>query len=236
VGTVVGVSEAELAAAAGDAGAAQESPEARSDAAVLAFKRDGQALDRSRPPAMDPRETGLFGPRTPVSRHDRVIGYCLKDGKETVQDNYEVILGAWLGASARLPAARRNAAGKIGSHMRFSGCTVCGCLYPADDRAREWVHAKGGDLLDPAKLPAERRRRAARAMRPHLLGGASVLAAILGVTAIFAAPLVWGPLGILLGISSYRGRQKLGLAAAVLAAVGAVVGTILHHKAPFGYG
>jgi hypothetical protein len=62
------------------------------------------------------------------------------------------------------------------------------------------------------------------------------LAAILGVTAIFAAPLVWGPLGILLGISSYRGRQKLGLAAAVLAAVGAVVGTILHHKAPFGYG
>jgi hypothetical protein len=233
---VVGVDESDLAAAAGDADAAQESSEAQSDAAVQAFKSDGRALDRSMPPAKDPRETGLFGPRTPVSRHDRVVAYCIRDGRDTVQDIYEVILGVWLGATARLPAARRTAAGKVGQRMRFSGCTVCGCLYPADDRARKWVHAKGGDLLNPAKLTPERRARAARAMRPRLLGGASILAALLGVTAIFAAPLIWGPLGILLGISSYRGRQRFGKAAAVAAAVGAVAGTILHYKAPFGYG
>lgn len=233
---VVGVNEADLASAADGADAAQESPAAQSDAAVLAFKGDGQTLDKSRPPAKDPRETGLFGPKTPVSRHDRVVAYCLEDGKETVQDIYEVIVGMWFGAGGKLLTSRRSTAGKIGGRMRFSGCTVCGCLYPADDRAREWVHAKGGDLLNPARLPEERRLRAARAMRPHLLGGASVMAAILGVTAIFAAPLVWGPLGILLGISSYRGRQKFGKAAAVVAAVGTVVGTILHYKAPFGYG
>jgi hypothetical protein len=236
VGMVVGVDEADLAAAAGGADATQESSGAQSDAAVLAFKHDGQALDRSRPPAEDPRETGLFGPRTPVSRHDRVVAYCLKDGRETVQDIYEVIIGVWLGPTARLPAARRSTAGKIGGRMRFSGCTVCGCLYPVDDRAREWVHAKGGDLLNPAKLTEGRRRQAARAMRPRLLGGASILAALLGVTALFAAPLIWGPVGILLGISSYRGRQKFGKVAVVVAAVGAVVGTILHYKAPFGYG
>ncbi|MGH3193929.1 MAG: hypothetical protein ACRDPY_47590 [Streptosporangiaceae bacterium] len=228
--------EADLTAATGGEDATQESSGAQSDAAVLAFERDGQALDRSRPPAKDPRETGLFGPRTPVSRHDRVVAFCLKDGKETVQDIYEVITGVWFGPTARLPAARRSTAGKIGGRMRFSGCTVCGCLYPGDDRARKWVHAKGGDLLDPAKLTTERRLRAARAMRPRLLGGASILAAILGVTALFAAPLIWGPLGILLGISAYRGRQKFGKAAAVVAAVGAVVGTILHYRAPFGYG
>ncbi len=232
---VVGMNEADLAAATGDAGSSG-SPEAQSDAAVLAFKGNGQPLDRARPPAMDPRETGLFGPRTPVSRHDRVVAYCLRDGKETVQDSYEVILGVWLGATARLPAARRSTAGKLGTRMWFLSCTICGCLYPADDRARAWVHAKGGDLLNPAKLPAERRLRAARAMRPHLLGGASILAAVLGVTAVFAAPLIWGPLGILLGITSYRGRQKFGKAAAVVAAAGLVAGTILHYKAPFGYG
>jgi len=229
---VVGVNEAGLAAATGGGDAMAELPGAQSDAAVLAFSRDGRALDRSRPPPRDPRETGLFGPRTPVSRHDRVVAYCLEDGKETVQDIYEVVVGTWFGASARL-TPRRSATGKIGVHVRFSGCTVCGCLYPVDDRAREWVHAKGGDLLNPAKLPEERRLRAAR---PHLLGGASVLAAILGVTAIFAAPLVWGPIGILLGISAHRGRQRFGKAAAVIAAVGAVVGTILHYRAPFGYG
>ncbi len=232
-GMVVAVDEADLAAGTD---AAQDSAGAQSDAAVSAFERDGQALDPSRPSAMDPRETGLFGPRAPVSRHDRVIAYCLRDGRETVQDIYEVIVGAWFGASARQFTTRRSTAGKIGQRARFSGCAVCGCLYPADDRAREWVHAKGGDLLDPAKLPEERRLRAARAMRPRLLGGASIFAALLGVTAVFAAPLVWGPIGILLGIASYRGRQKFGKAAAVVAAVGAVIGTILHYRAPFGYG
>ena len=61
--------------------------------------------------------------------------------------------------------------------MRFGCYTVCGCLYPADDRAREWVHPRGGDLLNPAELPEERRPRTARAMGPRLLDGTSIFAA-----------------------------------------------------------
>jgi hypothetical protein len=73
-------------------------------------------------------------------------------------------------------------------------------------------------------------------MRPRLVGGASFLAVLLGAAAFFAAPLVWGPLGIVLGALAYRGRQKLGAVAVAVAALGAVVGVILHHHAPFGYG
>jgi hypothetical protein len=35
----------------------------------------------------------------------------------------------------------------------------------------------------------------------------SVLGIILGVVAFFAAPLVWGTLGILLGLAAYRGGR-----------------------------
>jgi hypothetical protein len=58
----------------------------------------------------------------------------------------------------------------------------------------------------------------------------SVLGIILGVVAFFAAPLVWGTLGILLGLAAYRGRprQKLAVAAIIIGVLGAVVGTVLH--------
>jgi hypothetical protein len=66
----------------------------------------------------------------------------------------------------------------------------------------------------------------------------SVLGIILGVVAFFAAPLVWGTLGILLGLAAYRGRprQKLAVAAIIIGVLGAMVGTVLHHAHPFGYG
>jgi hypothetical protein len=66
----------------------------------------------------------------------------------------------------------------------------------------------------------------------------SVLGIILGVVAFFAAPLVWGTLGILLGLASYRGRprQKLAVAAIMIGVLGAMVGMVLHHAHPFGYG
>jgi hypothetical protein len=53
--------------------------------------------------------------------------------------------------------------------------------------------------------------------------------------AFFAAPVVWGILGILLGVTAYRGRQKFGAVAAGVAAVGLVVGLVLHYHHPFGY-
>jgi hypothetical protein len=209
---------------------------ARNDLAMLAAQDSGQPLDPAHPPAKDPRETGLFGPRTPVSRKERIVADCAHDGRKTIQDVFEVIVGPWLGPTARLPMPERNTRGKIGRRMRFSSCTVCGCLFPADDRARRYVQAKGGQFLNPAKLSPQQRARAARSMRPRLAGGASVLAFILGIAAFFAAPVVWGVLGILLGVTAYRGRQKLGGLAAGVAAVGLVVGLVLHYHHPFGYG
>jgi hypothetical protein len=43
-------------------------------------------------------------------------------------------------------------------------------------------------------------------------------------------------LGILLGVTAYRGRQKFGAVAAGVAALGLVVGLVLHYHHPFGYG
>jgi hypothetical protein len=209
---------------------------ARNELALLAAQDSGKPLDPAHPPAKDPRETGLFGPRTPVSRRERIIADCVHDGRKTIQDVFEVIIGAWLGPTARLPMPERSTAGKIGRRMRFTSCTVCGCLYPADDPARRWVQAKGGQFLNPAKLSPQQRARGARFMHPRLVGSASILAFILGVVAFFAAPVVWGVLGILLGVTAYRGRQKFGAVAAGAAALGLVVGLVLHYHHPFGYG
>ena len=218
------------AAAAGNVGA-------QSDLAVAAFDGGGHALDRAHPPARDPRQTGVFGPRTPVSRRERVVADCVKCGRKTVQDIFDVIVSAWFGAAARR-RTRLTTEGKLGQRARFSGCAVCGCLYPVDDAARQFVQAKGGEFVNPAKLPPERRAQLARSLRPRLAGQSSVLGIILGVVAFFAAPLVWGILGILLGLAAYRGRprQKLAVAAIVISVLGAVVGTVLHHGHPFGYG
>ncbi len=209
---------------------------ARNELAMLAAQDSGKPLDPAHPSAKDPRETGLFGPSTPVSRRERIIADCAHDGRKTIQDLFEVILGPWLGPTARLPVPERNTAGKVGRRMRFTSCTVCGCLYPADDRARRYVQERGGEFLNPAKLSPRQRARGARFMHPRVVGGASILAFILGVVAFFAAPAVWGVLGILLGVTAYRGRQKFGAVAAGVALLGLVVGLVLHFHHPFGYG
>jgi hypothetical protein len=87
----------------------------------------------------------------------------------------------------------------------------------------------GNRALDPDHPPAQ---------DPRDTGVFGARAIILGVVAFVAAPLVWGTLGILLGISASRGRprQKLGLAAIAVGVLGLVVGTVLHHAHPFGYG
>src|SRR5580658_7297883 len=91
-------------ASAADAGA-------QSDLGVASFGGAGHALDPAHPPARDPRETGVFGPRTPVSRHGRVVADCVICGKKTVQDIFEIIVSAWFGASARFHT-RLTTAGK----------------------------------------------------------------------------------------------------------------------------
>jgi TPR repeat protein len=208
---------------------------ARNELALLAAQHSGKPLDPAYPPAKDPRETGLFALRTPVTRRERIVADCAHDGRKTIQDLFEVILGPWVGPRPRL-APERSTAGMIGRRMRFNSCTVCGCLYPADDPARRWMQAKGGQFLNPAKLSPQQRARGARFMLPRLAGGASVLAFILGVAAFFAAPVVWGVLGILLGVTAFRGRQTFGAVAAGVAVVGLVVGLVLHYHHPFGYG
>jgi TPR repeat protein len=219
------------AAAAGNVGA-------QSDLAVAASGGASHVLDPAHPPAQDPRQTGVFGPRTPVSRRGRVVADCVKCGRKTVQDIFDVIVSAWFGVGLRHRGRGLTTEGKAGQRARFSACAVCGCLYPVDAAARQFVQAKGGEFFNPAKLPPERRARAARAMRNRLPGQASVLAIILGLVAFFAAPLVWGILAILLGLASYRGqpRRNVAVAAIVIAVLGTVIGTVLHHAHPFGYG
>jgi TPR repeat protein len=219
------------AAAAGNVGA-------QSDLAVAASGGASHVLDPAHPPAQDPRQTGVFGPRTPVSRRARVVAGCVKCGRKTVQDIFDVIVSAWFGVGLRHRGRGLTTEGKAGQRARFSACAVCGCLYPVDAPARQFVQAKGGEFFNPAKLAPERRARAVRAMRNRLPGQASVLAVILGLVAFFAAPLVWGILGILLGLASYRGqpRRELAVAAIVIAVLGTVIGTVLHHAHPFGYG
>jgi len=184
------------AAAAGNAGA-------QSDLAVAAFDGARHPLGPAHPPAIDPRQTGVFGVRTPVSRRGRVVAGCVTCGRKTVQDVFDVIVSRWFGASARGRTVAT--VGKVGRRARFSACAVCGCLYPADDAARQFARANGGEFFNPAKLPPEGRARAARALRPRLAGQSSILGIILGVVAFFAAPLVWGILAILLGLAAADG-------------------------------
>jgi TPR repeat protein len=84
---------------------------ARNELALLAAQDSGKPLDPAHPPAKDPRETGLFRPQAPVSRRERIIAACAHDDRQTIQDVYEVIMGTWLGPTARLPMPERTTAG-----------------------------------------------------------------------------------------------------------------------------
>jgi hypothetical protein len=119
---------------------------AQNDVGVLAFDSGTRPLDPARPSAADPRRTGLFGPKTPTSRQDRVVADCVKCAERTVQDHYELIVGKWVGL--RGPGTT----GKTGHRVHFSACTICGCLFPADDAARDYARLKGGEFFNPAKL------------------------------------------------------------------------------------
>jgi hypothetical protein len=110
-------------------------------------------------------------------------------------------------------------------------------MYPADADSTAYVQEKGGEFFNPAKLSPQQRAFAARVRGPRLAGGLSILALILGVVAVFAAPLVWGPIGFLVGLAAYRTeKQKLGAIAMGVAIAGAVIGLALHYSHPFGYG
>lgn len=115
---------------------------AQSDLAVAGFG-PGQPLDRDRPPAIDPRLTGVLAASVPLTRQARQVANCLKCGKKTVQDVVEFIIGRWYGL--RGPTT----AGKTGTRFHFSACTICGCLYPVDAASRQYIHSKGSDFLSP---------------------------------------------------------------------------------------
>ena len=200
------------------------------ETSVVSAGGASQELDRAFPPTMDPRQAGIFTPRTPVTRGERIMADCVTDRRQTVQDEYELIVGRWLGVRGS------STAGKIGTRVRFRSCTECGCLYPVDDAARQYVRSKGGEFFNPARLSPAQRARAARFFGPRLAGPATIVAMMAGVAACLAAPLVWGPLGVLIGATALRHKQRLGAAAIAVAALGAIIGTVLHHHHPFGYG
>jgi hypothetical protein len=119
---------------------------AQNDVAVLAGESGRGRLDPSRPPAIDPRRTGIFNASNPTSRQQRVVADCVKCRRKTVQDHYEVMVGRWFGV--RGPTT----AGKTGTKFHFSVCTICACLFPIDDATREYARSKGGEFFNPAKL------------------------------------------------------------------------------------
>ncbi len=153
-GDPAGMYQLSLVLAASDPAAAQDwlrqaaeagSTRAQNEFGVRAFEA-GQPIDRAHPPTADPRKTGVFGPTAPTSRQDRVVADCLKCHTKTVQDHYELIVGRWFGV--RGPST----AGKTGTRVHFSVCAICGCMFPIDDAARQYVATKGGEFFNPAKL------------------------------------------------------------------------------------
>lgn len=118
---------------------------AQSDLGVLAAER-GQPLDPRHPPATNPKLTGLLPANTPLTRQGRHVANCVICRGQTVQDLFEFIHGRYFGL--RGPTT----AGKSGARVHFSGCTVCGCLFPVDEVSRQYVAAKGGEFFNPAKL------------------------------------------------------------------------------------
>lgn len=56
------------------------------------------------------------------------------------------LTGRWFGA--RGPST----AGKTGTRLQFSQCTVCGGFYPVDAPSRQYVASKGGEFFTPPKI------------------------------------------------------------------------------------
>jgi hypothetical protein len=145
---------ADLLRSDGNTGAAQGwlvkaaeggSTRAQGDLAVQSFENGDEQLDPGRPPAADPRRSGVFTPGTPTTRRERLVGDCAKCEQKTVQDHFELIVGKWFGL--RGPGT----AGKTGTRVNFSACTACGCLFPMDDQSRQYVRSKGGEFFNPAR-------------------------------------------------------------------------------------
>jgi TPR repeat protein len=108
---------------------------------------EGGKLDPERPPQKDPRSTGIFRPDRPVSRRRRGLEDCPRCHSTTVQDYYEVGVSR-LGA---LDLAPQGNAGKLARRALFRSCTICGCLFPVDQRAEAFVRRAGGELFDPRR-------------------------------------------------------------------------------------
>ncbi|HEX9032136.1 MAG TPA: hypothetical protein VF834_09850 [Streptosporangiaceae bacterium] len=119
---------------------------AQNELSVMDYEAGNRHLDRAHPPAIDPRKNGLFTPNSPLTRHDRIVAECIKCGRKTVQDIFEIIVGKWFGLRGSTTS------GKTGQRVTYSGCATCGCLFPADDAARQYVQSKGGEFFNPAKL------------------------------------------------------------------------------------
>jgi hypothetical protein len=123
---------------------------AQNDFAVQAFDAGAQKLDPAHPSVSDPRRLGLFTPNTPASRKERLVADCLKCKKRTVQDHWELIVGTYVGLRGS------GTVGKAGHRVNFAACAVCGCMFPMDEDARQFVAGKGGEFFNPAKLARNR--------------------------------------------------------------------------------
>ena len=95
------------------------------------------------PPARDPRADmgGFISSRSPVSRRERVLARCVHEDKDTVQDDYEIIIGRWFGTG--FPGiTHKSVRGKMGQRATFRSCTECGSLYHLDEPARTFIQGQ----------------------------------------------------------------------------------------------
>ena len=97
------------------------------------------------PPRPEGRHGGFISSRSPVSRRERVLARCAHEDKDTVQDDYEIIIGRWFGTG--FPGiTHKSVRGKMGQRATFRSCAECGSLPPR--RAGADVHpAPGGRVL-----------------------------------------------------------------------------------------
>jgi hypothetical protein len=117
---------------------------------------------------------------------------------------------------------------------------VVNALWPLSDPRRQAWHDKAvkslvvempsGDLIHAEEAILH---TAWRLLAADL---ASIAATLLGVLAFFAAPLVWGTLGLLFAVGALARREQFAPFAIIVAICGMVIGTVVLGRPAFGYG
>lgn len=112
------------------------------DTKVEIIRVDAARFSKFKP--RDPRDEGWFANNTPVDHLSRCARHCPSCQRETVQDLFKSIVGAFVGLG--LPFGRKSTIGKVGSIGKWYACAECGMLEPVDAPAIEWLRKNVGAI------------------------------------------------------------------------------------------